>query len=121
MLKFILIIFSISTSFASIDCLTITDSLDREYCFKKSLRSEELKLKKQLETLKKSLSADQKNQVISQLDFKIQRNKEEASYLLKKQAIFTSHKEKISKLSITKKKKKKNKLKDSLKKLGIKL
>lgn len=124
MFKLVSLLCSISICFASNECLTVKDSLDREYCFKKSLRSEELKLTKQISQIKKNLSKAKKAEVISSLDEQLEVYQEETKYLLRRQELIKAHKAEVTKLAITevkKKKKKKNKLKNSLKKFGIKL
>lgn len=113
------------TFFASAnDCLSIKDSLDREYCFKKQLQMEQKKYEDVLAKNKAGISKKEKEESILLLDREIQKNGEETNYLMKKKNMLASYKTKISALKLKtvakKNSKKKNKLKDSLKKLGIK-
>lgn len=106
------------------DCLSIKDSLDREYCYKKKLQMEQKKYENVLVKNKAGISKKDKEESILLLDREMKKNSEEANYLMEKKKMLASYKTKISALKLKtvakKKSKKKNKLKDSLKKLGIK-
>jgi hypothetical protein len=114
------------TFFASAnDCISIKDSLDREYCFKKQLQTEQKKYDNILANNKAGISKKEKDESILRLEREIKISSEEANYLMEKEKMLTSYKLKITalKLKVTTKQKSKktNKLKDSLRKFGIKL
>jgi hypothetical protein len=112
----LLLIISIPHAFAS-NCTKINDSLDRDYCFKKELRTITQGHKKMLSKYKKGISKSEKNKRLKAIKMNLKNKQDLHKQLSKEIEAEEAYKKKFAKLSIKRAKKKKKKKDNFFKKL----
>lgn len=113
----------ISSAYAA-DCISIQDSLDREYCFKKEMRKNEKARAAIINKYKGGISQADKNANLAAAKANLARKQAHIEFLKQELASLKAHEAKVAALKVhvpKKKRRKKKKKKDILSQLGIKL